>query len=90
MQNIPPQFAKLTGCWDGKNASLLKLKLSILSDVDSKDGGSRLCLHHKKNNPKLLVQMHILNKDNGLKFLFSLSVQRFIFHWWHPGELVCN
>ncbi len=79
MQNIPLQFAKLTGCWDGKNASLLKLKLSILSDVDGKDRGSRLSLHHKKNNPESLVQMHILNKDNGLKFfIFSVS-ETFLF-----------
>lgn len=31
----------------------------------------------KKNKQKLLVLMHVLNKNNGVKFLFSLSEKCF-------------
>lgn len=57
----------------------LKLKFSALSDVDGKERGSRVCLNHKKIKHQLLVQLHVLNKDNGLKFSFCLSVQSFYF-----------
>lgn len=65
------------GHFDGKNASLLKF--SILSDVDGKDWGSTLCLNHEKNSLKLLAQMHMLNKDNGLVFIFPVSAMVLFF-----------
>lgn len=61
-----------------------KLKLRAQSDISGEEWGSRVCENQKKKNYKLLVQMHILNKDSGLKFSFSR-----ILHWWHPGEHAC-
>lgn len=48
-----------------------KVKVCILLDVDGKYQCSRLRLNHKKNIQKLLVERHILNKDNSLVFIFS-------------------
>lgn len=75
MQNIPLQFGKLMAGWDGKNASLLKF--NILSDVD----GERLRL------ACVLAQSHVLNKNNGLKFVFLPVSAMFLFSppvapWW--------